>query len=87
MVQRPGLLACGGTTMSMTTLAPMTLTAEVQLAPHESTATRLLGLVWYWARGFVEVILVCLAFPVAILLVGLPVALLVRAIIELANLL
>lgn len=69
----------------LTTLATMALTAEVPLEPHESTAYRLLNTVWYWIRGSFEVLLLALAFPVAVLLVGLPLALLVRAIIELAS--
>lgn len=69
----------------MTTLATMALTAEVPLEPHGSTAYRRLSTAWYWIRGSVEILLVALAFPVALLLVGLPVALLVRAVIELVS--
>lgn len=69
----------------MTTLAAIALTAEVPHEPHESAAYRLLNTVWYWIRGSFEVLLLALVFPVAVLLVGLPIALLVRAIIELAS--
>lgn len=43
-----------------------------------SQASRLLG-------GFVEILLAALVIPIAILLIGLPVAIVVRGVIELMN--
>jgi hypothetical protein len=69
----------------MTNVATIALPAELPLEPRESTTPGRLSTAWYWIRGSVEILLVALAFPVALLLIGLPVALLVRAIIELVS--
>jgi hypothetical protein len=62
----------------MTVLARTLSSADVPLAPRESTAHLRLATLGRWVGGFVEIVLLGLVVPVVILLIGLPVAILVR---------
>jgi hypothetical protein len=53
--------------------------------PLETTGHQRLAAIGRWTGGFAEMLLVGLAVPAGILLVGLPVALLIGLIIEIAS--
>jgi hypothetical protein len=69
----------------MTVLARTMLTTDMPRARHPSTAYRRLTALGWWVGGFAEIVLAGLVVPLSILLIGLPVAILVRAIVELAS--
>lgn len=66
----------------MTAVVSAMSTADVLAAPSESSWRSRLATLWWWVREFALIALVGLVVPLGILLVGIPVALVVRAIIE-----